>query len=194
METKVRSYTNKEILDRVKSLETFEYIPKDYWCVGIQSNEDTFNTFDDKFYLFKGEKFIRVMTGTTNAGKNALEGYDKIGLSGAAVWKTDIIYYGLYSPGKHKGRMDAWRQVKPIYFYRDSNKDKKIDESGELFHKVIYANLHTNNYDKNSVTIRKLIGGWSYACQVINDQVKYRKTMEETKSQKYITFALLKEF
>jgi len=190
----MKGYTDKEILDRVKSLDTFTHIPIGYWCIGIQSQADEFNSFDDKFYLFKGERFIRVMTGTTNAGKNALEGYDKIGLSGAAVWKTDIIYYDLYSPGKHKGRMDAWRQVKPIYYYRDADKDEKAEEEGELHHGVIYCNFHTNTYDKDNVSVRKLVGGWSYGCQVVNDQSGYNKTMSETHEQKYITYALLKEF
>lgn len=190
----VKSYTDKQILDRVKSLDTFKYIPKNYWCVGVQSQEDETNTFDDKFYVYKGEEFIMVLTGTTNAGKNALEGYDKLGLSGAAVWKTDVIYYDLFSPGKHKGKMDAWRQVKPIHYYRDSDKDGKAEQQGELHYGIIYANFHCNNYNLKSRAVKKLINGWSYGCQVVNMIGKYVKLMTMTHSQKYITYSLLKEF
>jgi len=192
--TNVGKYTDKQLLDRVRSLDTFEYIPKNYWMIGVQSLEDETNTFDDKFYVYKGEKFIMTLTGTTNAGRNALESYDKIGVSGAAVWKTDMIYYDVYSPGKHKGKMDAWRQVKPIYYYRDSDKDGKAEEQGELHHGIIGVNFHTNSYDKNSRAIKKLIGAWSYGCQVSNDPEKYNKLMQLTYEQKFITYCLLKEF
>lgn len=191
----VREYTDKELLDRVRThAEGFTHIPDGYWCIGIQSKEDDFNEFDDKFYLFKGEKFIRVMSGTTNAGKSALKGYDRLGLSGAAVWKTNVIYYDMYSPGKHKGKMDAWRQVKPIYYYRDSDKDDKAEQQGELHYGIIYANFHGATYDKTSRSVKKLINGWSYGCQVVNDNEKYVKTMAETYTQKFITYALLDEF
>lgn len=192
--TNVRAYTDKELFDKIKSLDTFQYIPTNYWIIGVQSQEDEFNTFDDKFYLYRGEKFIHTMSGTTNAGTDALKGYDKAGLSGAAVWKTNMIYYDLFTPGKHKGKMDALRQAKPIYYYRDKNKDDKADEVGELHHGIIGANFHTNSYDPNSRAIKKLIGAWSYGCQVINDGEKYYKTLELTKAQKFITYAILKEF
>jgi hypothetical protein len=192
--TNVRKYTDEELLNKVKSLDTFEYIPNNYWMIGVQSLEDETNVYDDKFYVYKGEKFIMTLTGTTNAGKNALTGYDKIGVSGAAVWKTNMIYYDMYSPGKHKGKMDAWRQVKPIYYYRDADKDGKAEEQGKLYHGIIYVNFHANNYDRKSMAIKKLIGGWSYGCQVSNDPDKYNKLMSMTKEQKYITYCLLKEF
>ena len=64
----VRFYTDKQILDRVKSLPSFQFIPSDYWLCGIRSTEDKSDNYDDKFYLFKGEKFIMVTSGTTNPG------------------------------------------------------------------------------------------------------------------------------
>jgi len=48
----VRSYTDEELLKKVKSLPSFKSIPKGYWILGVQSDEDKFNAFDDKFYLF----------------------------------------------------------------------------------------------------------------------------------------------
>lgn len=190
----VKSYTDKQLLDRVKSLPTFKYIPQNYWLIGVQSQEDEFNVFDDKFYLFKGEKFILTSSGTTNAGADALMGYDKAGLIGTAVWKTDMIYYDVFAPGKHKGKMNALRQVKPIYYYRDKDKDQKTEEQGELYHGIIGANFHTNSYDPNSRAIKKLIGAWSYACQVCNEPDKYNQILELTYTQKFTTYAIIKEF
>lgn len=190
----VRGYRTEELLERVRSLQSFKGFPTNYWIIGVQSQEDETNIFDDKFYLFKGEEFQQVYSGTTNAGIDALTGYDKVGLNGAAVWKTNIIYYDLYSPGKHKGKMDALRQVKSIYYYRDKDKDGKNEEGGELQHGIIGCNLHTNSYDTTSLAVKKLIGGWSYGCQVLNEPEKYRKLMLTLKDQKFITYCLLKEF
>ena len=109
----VKKYTDQQLLDRVSSLDTFKGFPANYWMIGVQSNEDAFNKFDDKFYLFKGTEFIMVTTGTTNAGAKGLQGFDSFGLPGTAVWKTDIIYYDLFKRGLHKGKMDAYRQHQP---------------------------------------------------------------------------------
>ena len=193
--TNVRNYTDNQILERVEShAEGFDGYPTDYWMVGVQSNEDETNSFDDKFYFFKGERCLMVLTGTTNAGKNCLEGYDRAGLSGACVWKTNMIYYGLYRPGKHKGRMDAWRQQKPIYYYRDKDKDGKAEQEGEMHKGIIGVNFHTNTYKKDDRSVRKLIGAWSYGCQVTNQHDRYNKVMNLTKDQENITYALLDEW
>ena len=74
MSTKVRKYTDLELLEKVKSLPNFKKIPKQRWILGVRSNEDDYNTFDDKFYEFENEKFIRVLTGTTNAGSGFFRG------------------------------------------------------------------------------------------------------------------------
>jgi hypothetical protein len=41
-----------------------------YCGISLKSDEDAYDRFDDKFYLFKGEDFIMVTTGTTNAGSD----------------------------------------------------------------------------------------------------------------------------
>ena len=59
--TKVRSYTDKQLLDKVKSLDTFKGLPAGYWILGIRSNEDVFDTFDDKFYLYYNNVFVFIL-------------------------------------------------------------------------------------------------------------------------------------
>jgi len=51
----VRAYTDKELLQRVKELDSFKDIPSGYWLLGVRSSEDEPNRFDDKIYLFKGK-------------------------------------------------------------------------------------------------------------------------------------------
>ena len=194
MGTNVKSYTDKQLLTKVKSLKSYKYLPSDYWILGIQSNEDKFNTFDDKFYLFKGEKFIMVTSGTTNAGKTAMFGYEKYNKLGVAVIKTDEWTYDLWRSGLHKGKMKALRQVNPIKHYRDNNKNTKIEEIGELYKDIIYCNFHTNSYNRWTKLVKWVIGGWSACCQVVNDPIKYYKILDLVDDQPYVSYCLLKEF
>lgn len=192
--TNVRSYTDLELLDRAKSLPSFKYIPDEYWILGVQSKEDEFNGFDDKFYFWNGEEFILVSSGTTNAGKSGLKGYDNFGLPGCAVIKTDEWYYNLWGYGLHKGKMPALRQKSPIKFFRDDDKDDKAEEIGELHEEIIYANFHFCDYNLNTERVKSQINGWSIACQVPNESDKYNKIIERCKPQHRVSYCLLKEF
>lgn len=190
----VRSYTDKELLDKVKSLDSFKGIPEGYWILGVQSQEDQFNGFDDKFYLFKGEKFNLVTTGTTNAGKSGLKGYDNYGLPGCAVIKTNEWYYDLWAYGLHKGKMPALRQVNPIKFYRDDDKDEFAEEIGKMYEDIIYSNFHFCDYNLDIKYDKSEINGWSIACQVPNEADKYKSIISKTKKQRRVSYCLLKEF
>ncbi len=100
----VRAYTDKELLQRVKELDSFKDIPSGYWLLGVRSSEDEPNRFDDKIYLFKGEQFVDVTSCTTNPGTTVLRNYSSIGLLEAnlEVFIADkvcwIAYYGLIIP------------------------------------------------------------------------------------------------
>ena len=194
--TNVKSYTDKQLLERVESIGG--KIPNQgekFLIIGVQSNEDAFDLFDDKFYVFDGNKFVDTSSGTTNPGKTALKHFDQYKLPGCAVWKTNQFYEDLYIPGLHKGKMKALRQNKPIYFFRDSNKDDKADEIGKLHHEIIFANMHGVSYDPYSSIIRKNIGGWSFGCQVWNKMSDYRNMINATwKRKRAVDYAILKEF
>ena len=45
----VKNYTDKQLLDRVKLMINYKDIPSGYWILGVRSNEDQANVFDDKF-------------------------------------------------------------------------------------------------------------------------------------------------
>ena len=190
----VRGYNDDELLERVKGLDSFTKFPKNYWILGVQSQEDATNKFDDKFYIFQGEKFVMVTTGTTNAGINGLKGYDKYNKHGVAVWKTDEWYHGVWKFGKHKGKMDALRQVKPIKYYRDGDRDGKSEEIGKQYSGIIGVNFHTNTYNKRNTLVREMIGGWSLGCQVCNQTNHYYRIIDLVKDQTSVTYCLIKEF
>lgn len=187
-------YTDEQLLNRVKAIGG-RILPDKYLIIGLQSKADNFNQFDDKFYLYLGGEFILVTTGTTNAGKNALLNYDDYGLEGAAVWKTNEFYSDLYSYGLHKGKMPCLRQVAPIKYYRDTDKDEKAEEQGKLHEGIIFANFHGVDYDINNDTVKTNINGWSFACQVCNKMKDYREIIRRVKEHPLkADYALIKEF
>jgi hypothetical protein len=192
--TKVRGYKDKELLDRVSALDSFKGFPESYWILGVQSKEDTYNHFDDKFYLFRGRKFIMVTTGTTNAGTTGIKNYERYSDKGVLVVKTDEWYHGLWKYGMHRKRMPALKQVRPIKYFRDWNKNECIEEIGKGYEGMRGINFHTVTYQGNVSLIKKLIGGWSAGCQVINNVRKYYKMLGYVKEQPYVTYCLIKEF
>jgi hypothetical protein len=84
----VRNYTDKQLLDRAKSLPKYKSIPTTYWILCVRSDEDANDVFDDKVYLFCGEKFIMVSPCTTNKGNK-----------GTGVVCADVWYW---KPGKRE--------------------------------------------------------------------------------------------
>lgn len=195
MWSNVKGYTDKQLLDQVELIGGKIPNKGKYLIIGVQSNEDGFNLFDDKFYVFDGPEFKQVSSGTTNPGSTALKYYDKYNLPGAAVWKTNEFYSDLYYPGYHKGRMKALRQGKPIFFYRDKDKDERSEQHGQLYHDIIYANMHGVDYDPYSNIIKTKVNGWSFGCQVWNVMSDYRNMIAATwKRGKNVDYALLSEF
>ena len=192
--TNVKSYTDKQILDRVKSVGGKIRAGK-YLLVGVQSVEDATDLFDDKFYIFDGGHFVMVTSGTTNPGLTVLKHFAEKDLPGALVWKTNMFYKDLFEPGYHRGRMKALRQVAPIKFYRDKDKDGKCEEQGELHEGNQNCNQHGVSYDPFSKKIGTKIGGWSYGCQVMNVMSDYRHWINAAwERNKKVDYCLLKEW
>lgn len=191
----VKNYSDSQILERVKSLDSFTSIPNQLWLCGIRSNEDAPNVFDDKMYLFNGETFICVASCTTNPGTTVLKSYEKFNAKGAAVVKADEWYYNLWVKGMHHGKIDALVQIgAPIKVYRDADKDEHSEESVTLQEGFFGINMHPNTYNINAKTTGTLVNGWSAGCQVVNNMEKYRKIMSLIPSNMKISYCLLDEF
>jgi len=195
----VRSYSDEELLNKVQKLNSFSSFPIGYWILAVRSKADKPNKFDDKFYIYKGTKFITVTTGTTNPGTSILKGgfkrYNKVG---AAVVKSDEWYYDIYKYGLHNRKMPALRQrsSKPILYYRDGNLNGKSEEIGKIESGVIYTNFHGSTYVRDSLLVRDKINGWSAGCLVCNrneDYVNLIQLLKDSK-QKYFTLCLINEF
>ena len=190
----VRPYTDKQLLEKVKSLSSFGKIPAGYWLLGVRSLDDIPNRFDDKIYLFKGEEFVLVTSATTNAGTPTLRQFEKINKDGAAVLKADEWYYNVWKYGKHQGKVEGLLQLgNKVKVWRDTDKDDKSEEQGKLQEGYFGINFHPNTYDlsKGSGTN---IGWWSAGCQVVNNISNYKTMIKLLKNEKFVTYCLVDEF
>ena len=204
LKTNVKGYNDKDILNRIASLPSFKGYPKGFYIVGIQSEEDAFNRYDDKFYLYRNDgpeytkdanlqKFILVTSGTTNAGANGLLKYDSYNNEGYAVLKTNEVYYYVWRYGLHRGKMRALKQVRAFLISRDGDKDTKVEE-GKSVPAIVGINFHFNSYNLSTPEVKEIIGGWSLGCQVCNIATDYNKIIDLVKPQKDVSYILLKEF
>jgi hypothetical protein len=203
LNTAVKNYTSEQLLNRVKSLPSFDPkrgIPKNL-IIGVRSEEDTPNVFDDKMYAFINGQFQLVTSCTTNPGGPVLlGGWKRFNSIGAAVLKSDEVYYDAYmrSDGKsvrhHQGKMPCLRQVRSMKYFRDGNNDAKTDEVGQIHIGNFSTNIHANNYNLSSRVVSRIIGEWSAGCQVVNVLSDYTRLLETYPFGEPITYVLLKEF
>ena len=193
----VKNYTDKQLLSKVQEIKNFKGIPRDYWLLGVRSNEDIADIFDDKIYIYKGTEFIKVLRATTNPGKVILKsGFLKYNKDGAAVLKSDYWHYDCWKFGLHRNKMEALRQCADMPYYRDGNQNEKSEELGDLLKGNVGLNFHGSTYKKYSDIKKNTIGYWSAGCQVCADNLDYReiiKLFKECKQRRF-SYCLIKEF
>jgi hypothetical protein len=199
----VRNYTSKQLLDKVKSLPSFNSkrgIPKNL-IIAVRSNEDTPDVFDDKMYMFLNGTFQFVTSCTTNPGGPVLlGGWRKYNKLGAAVLKSDEIYYDAYMKSNgtsirhHNGKMPCLRQIKSMKYHRDGDNDNKSEELGQVYIDNYATNIHLNSYNFLNKLVRQFIGEWSAGCQVLNVAQDYTRMLSIYPFNEPITYSLLKEF
>ena len=189
-------YTAEEIVAKAKQAEGYEEIPNDYWLCFVRRNEEDRkpDTFNGRVYLMCGERLVMETTCTTVPGTKGLLNFQKYNKKGSAVLKSDIWLYDTFSPGLHKGKLEALRQVKKAYTYRDNDRDVVAEELGTPVKGLYYTNIHLSSYNIFSKVVKKFIGLWSVGCLVLNNPKDYREIIRSTKKQKYVTAIILKEF
>lgn len=185
-------YSDKQLLDRVRGLESFKgFRPDSIVDIWVRSKADEFDRFDDKVYTFHVQggfiKFEMVCTGTSNAGAVGLKQFSKYNSLGCAILKSDVIVYDSHAYGLHKGQYPAYRQAKGFPYFRDDNKNEKCEEIGKEYSDIIGANCHKAGQYSTQ------IGGWSVACLVRNQKSQFDAWMRFM-NKRPLTVAILKEF
>jgi len=181
--TNVKNYTDKQLLDKAKSLATFKSIPAGIWLLFVRSNEDANNVFDDKVYIFKSEVFQFVTSCTTNKGNK-----------GTAVMEADRWNYDCYAYGLHRGKMEAMRQIAKVPYRRDYTADGKTNPTTNIMDNIIFMNVHGATYNKGSQQVATQIGGWSEGCLVLNNNPDYERMVRMAKDQAKVSIVLINEF
>lgn len=186
-------YTDEQLLDRVKSLPTFQGWPKSVMEVAVRSKADVYDAFDDKIYTYDCRSgkpvFVMVRNGTTNAGSFGLKHFDTYNHAGCAVLKSDTIVYDSHQYGLHKGK-PAYRQVKGFPYFRDNNRNERAEEIGLEYNDIIYANIHRAG--QNSTVIKN----WSTACIVTANLSRFMEWLNWMIKNKKpsVSLCILKEF
>lgn len=151
---------------------------RDFDCTlgGIRDADPYSNTFNDYLFLLyhvNGELKGVIVEGTVDAGLT--QRLDPTHPDGVAIIAHSFQYMGAYQlqdPEKnhghwgHKGRK-AFRQIRPLLYWRDNNKDGKADFSGEPISGLFQTNGHTMG------TLGGEVNNWSEGCWgAVEDNMK----------------------
>ncbi len=177
---------------------------RDFDCTlgGIRDADPYSNTFNDFLFMLyheKGELKGVVVEGTVDAGLTSRR--DPSHVDGVAIIAHSFQYMGAYqlqdperNPGHwgHKGRK-AFRQIRPLLYWRDSNKDGKADFSGEPISGLFQTNGHTMG------TLGREVNNWSEGCwgatiQNMNKLFEVAQKQIDNGLGDWFSFAMLHEF
>lgn len=129
------------------------------------------NLFDDEFWLVyedKGVKYTYQFACTTDAGFTYLK--KPMNKNGTAIIVPGQ-YRSTYTIGNHTN-YEALRQIKPMKYYRDGDRDLQHDLSGKIYEEIAYTNIHKAG--KNSTDINN----WSAGCIVFKREKDFNQVMD----------------
>lgn len=151
------------------------------------------NLFDDEFYMVYqegGKNIVRKWACTTDAGKTYM--LKPMNKNGTAII-NEGQYRGAYTFGLHQGKYECLRQLKPVSYSRDNNKDTKHDIGGKVFEEVGFTNIHHAGADSGQVD------SWSAGCVVLkrikdfDEMMSIAKKSAKTYGDKF-TFTMINDF
>lgn len=181
----MKKYTIEELKEQFKKLG-YKWLP--FMLIGIRSNNDEPNKFDDTFILVNGDE-IKAFPNTTNPGVFWLK--NPINTKGSAVLKPNQ-YVDCWALGLHRGKYEALVQVRDVVVYRDRDRDVKSEETAVTDKGCFGINIHR----ANAGTVTQMVDKNSAGCQVFQNSKDFDYVISECKKsgQKYFTYTLLKEF
>lgn len=132
---------------------------------GVRSSDMTPDKFNDAvcvMWKYNGIWTTKIYDATTDPGLYYLQA--PMNVNGTAIMVPGQ-YPGCYKIGTHTG-YPALKQIKPMTYYRDRDKDKEFDLNENCkVTEVASTNIHhASNTGKSSV-----VANWSAGCQVIAD-------------------------
>lgn len=116
------------------------------------------NVFDDVFYIAYeqgGKQIVKSYPCTTDAGKYYLN--HPMNKLGTAIMVPNQ-YRGAYAIGPHTS-YEALRQIKPIKYWRDNDKDSEHDMVGKVYEEIAYTNIHRSAKKGESINVDNYSAG-----------------------------------
>lgn len=196
------TYFNQITVDKVKELYAKKnyklYSTADYNVniFGIRSTENKANTFNDVvgiLYKVKGVWVLKKYEATVDPGLYYRQ--NPINANGTAIIQPGY-YQSVYAVGLHQNKYEALKQVKPIKYWRDNNKDGILDRSGKTYEEIGGTNIHraTAHPGQRSVLVDK----WSAGCMVLSGYDDFQEFLGIVKRARdlygnHFSFALFEE-
>lgn len=181
----MKNYSISELKAQFSKLNYKWY---DFQIIGVRSNANLSNKFDDLIGLVEGNT-ITWFTATTNPGVHWLK--NLLSPKGAALLKPNQ-YVDTWKLDLHQGKYLALCQRQPVVVYRDADLDDFAEETGVTEIGLFGINIHR----ANPSVISQIIDKWSAGCQVINNPKDFDYLIDKCKASKLkdFTYTLLKEF
>jgi hypothetical protein len=162
--------------------------------VGIRSNSNTPNRFDDELHVFFKTSALNwqyhIFKATTDPGTFWLN--NPMQEQGTAILEQGQ-YLNTYSLGLHRGKYLALVQRKPLTIIRDYNRDAVLDFNNGKKTKGLYGiNIHRANKEGKTKTVGKNSAG----CQVFENASDFEVFISLCKKHKALygnefTYSLL---
>ena len=135
---------------------------------GIRTSDNRSNKFNDWLFAFCWDKdghiILSIVPGTTDAGLYYRQ--HPMNIEGTAIIKHGVQHRGAYQlqdPDKNEGQrghrgQKAFRQIKPMEYWRDNDRDGYLDFDGV----TQIENAHTNGHYMG--TLGNNVGKFSAGC------------------------------
>jgi hypothetical protein len=178
---------NKEELIEILNKISYKVFDDKLNIVGVRNSFILDNKFSDDLYVWSNTVPFRKYTITTKPGKYWWQNFTRT--EGVAIL-VENQYEDSWQLGLHNGKYEALVQTKPIFVYRDDNKDTSVDmkktEKG-----IFGINIHraSANY------ILKTIERYSAGCQVFVNIKEFNEFIQICKDskQKDFTYSLINQ-
>lgn len=144
--------------------------PYDLNIIGIRSASTIMNFFNETLLLIYkdelGEQHIDYFHFTTKPGLHYLK--NPLNPNGCAVLQEEQ-HLGAMKKRKHRGKYHALCQAKSMPYYRDNDRDEKLEFTGKVYSGNIGLNIHRESLGK----IDTKVGRNSAGCGVIQARFDY---------------------
>lgn len=188
----IPQYTLQQLQARAQQLG-YGPIDTTFSLVGIRSNADAYDRFDDMLILIVNSQ-LKYFKGTTNPGGKVLSGgFREYNNTGAAVLRPG--QYTSHAQGKHNGQYLAGRQTAAnVTVLRDGNLDKLAGNVPETT--ATTGKFGINLHKANASGVSRTVDSWSAGCQVFADATNFNEFMSQwtASGKKIVQYTLFQQF